>query len=64
MAVDFPNSPTLNQVYANVSKVYKWDGAKWVYVSKDDQWAADGGAAWSTYGGQNYLISGGSASGN
>lgn len=29
MAIDFPNSPTLNQVYTVNSRVYAWDGSAW-----------------------------------
>ena len=33
MAIDFPNSPTLNQTYAVGTKTWKYDGEKWVIVN-------------------------------
>ena len=33
MAIDFPNTPTLNQTYAVGSKTWKYDGGKWVIVN-------------------------------
>lgn len=63
MAVNFPDSPTLNQIFASSSKVYRWDGTKWIYVSKDDSWNADGGFARSTYGGLDFIVDGGNSSG-
>lgn len=63
MAVDFPNSPTVNQLFAMSSKVFKWDGVKWVIVGKDDAWNADGGFSLSTYGGLDFLVDGGTANG-
>jgi hypothetical protein len=31
-AVDFPNSPTLNQVFSSGGKSWRWDGTAWVMV--------------------------------
>ena len=31
-AVDFPNSPTLNQVFNSGGKSWRWDGTAWVMV--------------------------------
>jgi hypothetical protein len=28
-AIDFPNSPTLNQVYTVGNRVWKWNGTTW-----------------------------------
>jgi hypothetical protein len=33
MAIDFPNTPTLNQIYTVGAASWKWDSAKWVGVS-------------------------------
>jgi hypothetical protein len=30
MAIDFPNAPTLNQVFTSGGQSWTWDGAKWV----------------------------------
>jgi len=30
MALDFPASPTINQIFTSGSLSWKWDGAKWV----------------------------------
>lgn len=30
MALDFPNSPTLGQVYTYANKSWSYDGSKWV----------------------------------
>lgn len=32
MAINFPNSPTLNQTFAVGIKTWKYDGEKWVVV--------------------------------
>jgi len=32
MAIDFPNSPTLNQTYAVGNKTWQYDGEKWIVV--------------------------------
>jgi hypothetical protein len=34
MAIDFPNSPTANQLYTTAGKTWKYDGEKWVVVDK------------------------------
>ena len=40
MAIDFPNSPTLNQVFTPAGgAVYKWDGAKWTTAGVGGQTA-------------------------
>jgi hypothetical protein len=28
--INFPDSPTLNQIFAAAGSSWKWDGAKWV----------------------------------
>lgn len=33
MALDFPASPTIGQVYTSGAASWRWDGAKWVGVS-------------------------------
>ena len=30
MAIDFPNSPTLNQTFSSSGRTWKYDGEKWV----------------------------------
>ncbi len=30
MAIDFPNSPTLNQIFTDSGKTWTYDGEKWV----------------------------------
>lgn len=35
MAVDFPNSPTSNQVFQSNGKTWQWDGEKWVLTSSE-----------------------------
>lgn len=32
MAIDFPNSPTLNQSYVVGNKRWQYDGEKWVVI--------------------------------
>jgi hypothetical protein len=32
MAIDFPNTPTLNQTYTVGSRTWKYDGEKWVVI--------------------------------
>jgi hypothetical protein len=32
MAIDFPNSPTTNQLYTTAGKTWKYDGEKWQTV--------------------------------
>lgn len=63
MAVDFPNSPTTDQLFATSSKVFKWDGAKWTLVGANDSWNADGGTANTTYGGIGFTVDGGTSLG-
>ncbi len=31
-AIDFPNSPTLNQVFTVDSKTWQWNGSAWVGI--------------------------------
>ena len=33
MAIDFPNTPTLNQTYTVGNKTWQYDGEKWVVVA-------------------------------
>lgn len=33
MALDFPNSPSLDQTYSVNGKIYKWNGEKWIIVT-------------------------------
>ena len=33
MALDFPDSPSLDQTYSANGKVYKWNGEKWVVIA-------------------------------
>lgn len=35
MAIDFPNTPTLNQVFTASNRSWKYDGEKWVGISSD-----------------------------
>lgn len=30
MAIDFPNSPTTNQIFTVGNKMWRWNGEKWV----------------------------------
>jgi hypothetical protein len=32
-ALDFPSSPTLNQIYTANNKSYKWNGTSWINVA-------------------------------
>ena len=38
-AIDFPNSPTLNQIYTNGIQTYKWNGTAWRLVRTSAQGA-------------------------
>lgn len=33
MAIDFPNSPSTNQIFTESGKSWKWDGQKWINVN-------------------------------
>jgi hypothetical protein len=35
MAIDFPNSPTTNQLFTSSGKTWKWDGEKWIVIYTD-----------------------------
>ena len=37
MAIDFPNSPTLNQSYVIGNKRWQYDGEKWVVVDNSTE---------------------------
>lgn len=32
MAIDFPNTPTLNQTYTVGNKTWQYDGEKWIVI--------------------------------
>ncbi len=34
MAIDFPNTPTLNQTFTAANKTWTWNGEKWLVVDK------------------------------
>jgi len=33
MAIDFPNSPTTNQVFNSGGKSWRWDGSSWLLIT-------------------------------
>ena len=35
MAIDFPNSPTLNETYASGGKTWRWDGSSWKLITTE-----------------------------
>jgi hypothetical protein len=35
MAIDFPNSPTTNQLFTSSGKTWRWDGEKWIVIYTD-----------------------------
>lgn len=35
MAIDFPNTPTLNQIFNSAGKSWRWDGSAWVAVTSN-----------------------------
>ena len=35
MAIDFPNTPTTNQIYTVGSRSWKWDGTIWAIYSNN-----------------------------
>ena len=32
-AIDFPNTPTLNQIFNSGGKSWRWDGSSWLLVT-------------------------------
>jgi len=36
MAVNFPNNPSLNDVFVFQGKTFSWDGTKWVNITSLD----------------------------
>lgn len=34
MAIDFPNTPSLNQTYVVGGRTWKYDGEKWVIIDR------------------------------
>jgi hypothetical protein len=61
-AIDFPNSPTVNDTFTVGSVTWKWDGSVWQSVPTIDAVTGnlDGGKANSNFGGIN-SIDGGNA---
>lgn len=35
MAIDFPNSPSTNDLHSSSGKTWKWDGEKWIVIYTD-----------------------------
>lgn len=33
MAIDFPNSPTTNQIFNSGGKSWRWDGSSWLLIT-------------------------------
>lgn len=52
-AIDFPNTPTLNQTFSSGGKTWRWDGSAWLqitsqveitnYISEPSTTTIDGG---------------------
>ena len=34
-AIDFPNSPTLNQIFNSGGKSWRWDGNAWLLIASE-----------------------------
>lgn len=66
-AIDFPNSPALNDTFSNAGKNWVYNGYAWTLVGvstvgQGNSYNLDGGVANSTYGGIP-AINGGGATG-
>src|SRR5215831_13178179 len=63
-ALDFPNSPTLNQQYAAPNGVtYQWDGAAWIVTGGPaNLWTASGSALMPTDATKTIVVGSGVAS--
>lgn len=59
MAINFPDSPSLNQTYSAAGRSWRYDGEKWTLVLASVN--IEGGNASSVYGGGTAAIDGGSA---
>lgn len=33
MPIDFPNVPTLNQIFSTGGKTWRWDGSAWILIT-------------------------------
>ena len=64
MAIDFPNSPTVGQIFTSGSFSWRWDGTRWVSVAMGSSIAIGdtppsspytGQLWWDSIGGQAYL---------
>lgn len=62
MPISFPTSPTLNQTYSYLGKVWLWNGTTWQAVGTTTYSNLDGGKANTIYGG-TVPIAAGKASG-
>jgi hypothetical protein len=59
-AIDFPNSPSVNDTFTVGSVTWKWDGSVWQSVPTIDAVTGnlDGGKATSAYGGISPIFGG------
>lgn len=60
MAINFPNSPVLDQSFTVGVRSWVYDGFKWLIANSGVEVVLDGGSAASTYG-PTESINGGSA---
>ena len=65
-AIDFPNSPSVNDTFAVAGKIWLYNGVSWTLVGVStagpgNSYNLDGGAAATVYGGITNLDGGGVA---
>jgi hypothetical protein len=58
MAIDFPNSPSVNDTFTVGTRTWIWDGTTWELVTTITGINLDGGVPSSNYGGINPLDGG------
>lgn len=50
MAIDFPNSPGVNELFTSGNTTYQWDGGKWISLTTPVRFTHTDGGNFNTGG--------------